>query len=216
MMEHLVDFTVDPCDDFYAFSCSAKTRGRKSPFPRREIPTKEDLVRDPPKKFEYMRKFYHSCTKINSRFSTEEVFEKCVEADGPGGEKCTKEELEEYGDIYVQMLGYIQQFFKETAFPAVTPDWEEATKDWFGGAGWTWDGVAARVLKDYFYIAAYSEVYSDPSDQNEDRSEYFESSIFFAPLINSVGVKNEDTHQIYIVPMTIPSRLCDLTFDAGC
>merc|ERR1711934_528093 len=90
MMEHLVDFTVDPCDDFYAFSCSAKTRGSKSPFPRREIPTKEDLVRDPPKKFEYMRKFYHSCTKINSRFSTEEVFEKCVEADGPGGESARR------------------------------------------------------------------------------------------------------------------------------
>ena len=108
--------------------------------------------------FEYMRKFYHSCTRINTRFTTEEVFEKCVEADGPGGEKCTKEELEEYGDIYVQMFGYIQQFFKETAFPAVTSDWEEATKDWFEGAGWTWYGVAAKVLKDYFYLGAFNEI----------------------------------------------------------
>jgi len=85
------------------------------------IDEKEALLKFPPKKFEYMQKFYLSCTKINTGFTTEEVFEKCVEADGPGGEKCTKEELEEYGDIYVQMLGYIQQFFKETAFPAVTP-----------------------------------------------------------------------------------------------
>merc|ERR1711971_858838 len=221
IMEHLVDFTVDPCDDFFAFSCSAKTRGRKFPFPSRKIiDKKEDLVRDPPKKFEYMRKFYHSCTKINTRFTTEEVFEKCVEADGPGGEKCTKVELEEYGDIYVQMFGYIQQFFKETAFPAVTSDWEEATKDWFGGAGWTWDGVAAKVLKDYFYLGAFNEIETNRKPNGAKfKTENFKSNVFFAPMINSVSFNAEfndgDIHEIYIVPMTIPSRLGRLTKAPG-
>jgi hypothetical protein len=203
MMHHLVDFAVDPCDDFFAFSCSAKTRGTRGPFPRKVIDEKEALLKFPPKKFGYMKKFYLSCTKINTGFTTEEVFEKCVEADGPGGEKCTKEELEEYGDIYVQMVGYIQQFFNETVFPAVTSNWEEASKDWFGGSGWTWYGVAARVLKDYFYLGAYN------------LRANFKSNVFFAPLINSVSMKDQDSHEIYIVPMTIPGRLRDLTSDAG-
>jgi len=223
MMEHLVDFTVDPCDDFFAFSCSAKTRGTKGPFPRKQIAEKKVLLKFPPKKFEYMQKFYISCTKINTGFTTEEVFEKCVEADGPGGEQCTKEELEEYGDIYVQMVGYIQKFFNETAFPAVTSDWEEVTKDWFGGRGWTWDGVAARVLKDYYYLAAWSEGEAIKKSDRTFLEQYFESYIFFAPLINSVGdsqwenpiEKTQDTHEIHIVPMSIPSRLGNLTKDPG-
>ena len=151
------------------------------------------------------------------------MFEKCVEADGPGGEQCTKEELEEYGDIYVQMVGYIQKFFNETAFPAVTSDWEETTKDWFGGRGWTWDGVAARVLKDYYYLAAWSEGEAIKKSDRTFLEQYFESYIFFAPLINSVGdsqwahpsVKTQHTHEIYIVPMSIPSRLGNLTKDPG-
>merc|ERR1719458_748030 len=55
MMEHLVDFTVDPCDAFFAFSCSAKTRGTKGPFPRKVIDEKEVLLKFPPKKFEYAK-----------------------------------------------------------------------------------------------------------------------------------------------------------------
>ena len=215
MIEHLIDSSVDPCDDFFAFSCSAKTRGTTGPFPRKVIDEKEDLLRFPPKKFDYMKKFYLSCTKINTGFTTEEVFEKCVEADGPGGEKCTKEELEEYGDIYVQMVGYIQKFFNETAFPAVTSDWEEASKDWFGGAGWTWYGVAATVLKDYFYLGAFNQIITTKNFYDEkQRIENFKSNVFFAPLINSVSMKEEeDTHEIYIVPMTIPGRLRRLTSD---
>jgi len=215
-MEHLIDFTVDPCDDFFAFSCSAKTRGTKGPFPRREFDEKEDLLKFPPKKFDYMKKFYQSCTRISTGFTTEEVFEKCVEADGPGGEKCTKEELEEYGVFYVQMVGYVQQFFNKTAFPAVTSNWEEATKDWFGGAGWTWYDVAALVLKDYFYLGAFNQFQKHNTGHKEKvRTESFKSNVFFAPMINSVSADpgGEDTHKIYIVPMTIPSRQGRLTSD---
>ena len=131
MMEHLIDFSVDPCEDFFAFSCSAKTRGTISPVSVKPLESKEELLKFPPKKFEYMKKFYLSCTNINAGFTTEEVFAKCTEEEGPGGERCTEEEVREYGEIFVQILSFVQKFFKETAFPAVTENWEEKTRNSF-------------------------------------------------------------------------------------
>ena len=198
-MEHLIDFTVDPCKDFFAFSCSAKTRGKEGPFPRQRLPSKDELLTkiDFPKNFDYMRRFYLSCGKIDTLYTTEQVLAQCVDPDGLYGETCKREELEEYGDIYGQMLDRIQEFFTKTAFPAVTENWEETAKARLGEQ-WNWETVAAVVLKDYFYLAAYNKV-------GEDK---FRSNVFFAPLINTKAKEDNDIHEIFIVPLTIlPSYL---------
>ena len=196
LMEHLIDPTIDPCDDFFAFACSAKTRGTPPPVTPITLEDNESLVKSPPKGYEYIKKFYLSCTSISNGFTTEEVFEDCIKDDG----KCTEREVEEYGDIYVQFLRYTEDFFKMTLFPAVNPNWEEDSKDWFEGSGWTWWDVSALVLKDNFYLAAFH-------DEGIDR---FRSNVFFAPLINKRG--SDTTHMIHIVPMTIPRRLKDPDF----
>ena len=108
--------------------------------------------------------------------------------------------IEEYGQIYVQFIRYSENFFKESLFPAVNPNWEKDSLDWFEGFGWTWWEVAARILKDNFYLAAFHD---------EDR-DTFRSNVFFAPLINKRGF--DTTHSIHIVPMTIPQRFSDPDF----
>jgi len=196
LMENLIDLTVDPCQDFFAFACSAKTRGTPLPVTPIDLVDEEALVKSPPEGYEYIKKFYQSCTSISDGFTTEEVFEDCVRDDG----KCTEREVEEYGDIYVQFLRYTEDFFKMTLFPAVNPNWEEDSKDWFEGFGWTWWDVSALVLKDNFYLAAF----------HDEARDTFRSNVFFAPLINRNGF--DTTHMIHIVPMTLPRRFRDKDF----
>ena len=196
LMENLIDLTVDPCDDFFAFACSAKTRETPLPVTPIILVDEESLVKSPPTGYEYIKKFYLSCTSISDGFTTEEVFEDCIKDDG----KCTEREVEEYGDIYVQFLRYTEDFFKMTLFPAVNPNWEEDSKDWFEGFGWTWWDVSALVLKDNFYLAAF----------HDEARDTFRSNVFFAPLINRNGF--DTTHMIHIVPMTLPRRFRDKDF----
>ena len=195
LMENLIDFTVDPCDDFFAFACSAKTRETPLPVTPITLMDEEALMKDPPRGYEYIQKFYQSCNRISDGFTTEEVFEACIKDDG----KCTEREVEGYGDIYVQFLRYTKDFFKMTLFPAVNPNWEKDSKDWFGGFGWTWWDVSANILKDNFYLAAF----------HDEKSDTFRSNVFFAPLINKLG---HATYMIHIVPMTIPRRFGDPDF----
>ena len=195
LLDHLIDPTVDPCDDFFAFACSSKTRGLSSPVTPIQLADDDELIRFPPEGFEYIKRFYQSCTAIEDGYTTEEVFGNCIKDDG----KCSEEELKEYGDIYVQFLNYAKVFFKKTAFPAVQPNWEKETENWFGGFGWSWWKVSALVLKDYFYLAAFHDIERDE----------FRSNIFFAPLVNR---QSKTTHKILIVPMTLPGRFNDSNF----
>ena len=210
MMEHFIDFSVDPFEDFFAFSCSAKTRGTKSPVPLKGLQPKEELLKFPPEKFDYMKKFYLSCTNINAGFTTEEVFAKCTEEEGPGGTKCTEEEVREYGEIYVQRLQFIQKFFKEAAFSAVTENWEELTKN-AEGKDKTWEGMSAYILENFFYLSPSNKIGEDLFWTNpgfaQIKTEHFTSNVFFAPLVGSLLDEEDDVHSIHIVPMSTPKRL---------
>merc|ERR1712110_1162128 len=121
------------------------TRGTQPPSTQAEIEGINDLVKNAPEGFEYIEKFFVSCSNKSTEQSTEEVFFECME-DG----ECDEEELAKYGDIYVQFLRYTTRFFLETKLPAVTPDWEQETERWFGEEGWTWWEFSARILRDYY------------------------------------------------------------------
>ena len=186
-LKNVIDINVDPCQDFFAFACSS--RPQVTPIQMLED---ETLAKDPPQGYEYINKFYRSCIEISDFYTVEEVFAECTEGDG----RCTERELKEHGAIYIQFLHKIEDFFKMTLFPAVNPNWEEESKNWFGGSGWTWWDVSATVLKDNFYLAAF----------HDGKKDTFRSNVFFAPLINKFSGFGR-THTIHIVPMTIPGRL---------
>ena len=218
MMKHLVDFTVDPCQDFFAFSCSAKTRGQKPPIARARIDDFKSLIRDPPEGFEYIGKFFTSCIQINqTERTTQEVFFNCFEGDG----KCTEEKAAEYGSIYAQFFKHTKRFVNNTAFPAAVPEawWDKRTRSWFGEEGWTWWDFSATILKNFYFLAAFDLEQVEGKRPNErswekkpnERSwDKFRTNLFFAPLIDSVAEKeNEFTsrHSIYLVPITIPHAI---------
>ena len=210
MMNHLIDFTVDPCHDFFAFSCSAKTRGQKPPIARARIEDFKSLVMEPPDGFEYIKKFFTSCIQIQTERTTQEVFFNCIEGDG----KCTEEKAAEYGDIYSQFFNHTKRFVNKTAFPAaVTPDWWEARgRVWFGDEGWTWWDFSADILKGYYFLAAFDveDKTWNKRDKTWDKWDKFRTNLFFAPLIDSVAEKPNEfgsRHSIYLVPITIPHAI---------
>lgn len=197
LLEGFIDQTVNPCEDFFAYACSSKTRG--SDLPGKMLKDEDTLIKFAPKEFKYVEKFYRSCTNISDGYSAEELFASCIRGDI----NCTEDGLKQYGDIYVHFLNYTKEFFKMTEFPAVNPNWERDTEGWFEGFGWSWWDVSAVVLKDHFYLGAFHDIERDT----------FRSNIFFAPLVNRLGIENKDTkHIIHIVPMTIPQRLRNQTF----
>merc|ERR1719509_617451 len=204
MIKFLIDASVDPCDDFFAFACSEKTRGNKLPITRRKNVDFKQLVKFPPAGFEYIQKFYRSCTKIGTGYTTEEVIAQCF-----GDGKCDEEEIRNYGDIFAQFLLFTREFFNKTMLPAVTPQWEEVTKDIYGGQGWNWWDFSASNLNDYFFLEAFHRVQTKTDFYQQTVEDMFRSNVFFAPMIDTfVEHGSQDIFpKIHIIPISIHETL---------
>ena len=207
----LVDMSVDPCEDFFSFACNSATRGSKIPPVAEPLMDLEQLVMNPPAGFDYVKKFYQSCNNISTEHTSLEVLFACTSTGD-----CSEERLARSGQVYIDFLRYLETFVNATAFPAVTPNWEEATSGWFGGLGWTWWDFAANTLKDYFYLGAFQYVNEtiDVTIDETIRWDVFQSHLFFAPMIETtldpVRLEEGDLEpRIHIVPMRVSHFLRD-------
>merc|ERR1719394_1513202 len=211
-MEELLDLTVDPCQDFFRFACNPKNP-RKAFSTNEPIVEFKQLIKNPPQGFEYIRKFYQSCTAISTGFSSEEVLMDCA-SDGV----CNDEELELFGKIYIDFFRHMKDFTNKTAFPAVTQNWENVTKDWFGGQGWNWWDFAANILKDNYFLGAFQYIQNitDTDNDIEYNTDIFHANMMFVPMIDT-SIKNKtlsvltgDLYPvIHIVPMSVSGFLRD-------
>ena len=199
-MTNLLDLGADPCDDFYKFACNVAKRGSPVPPAKQDVLSLEQLVKNPPQGFEYVKKFYESCNSVSSSISSSTVLFGCME-DGV----CTDSELGIHGKIYVDFVKALKEFVNLTNFPAVTPNWEEVTSDMFGGQGWNWWDFAAEIMKDHFFLGAFQYRKGHETTQGID---VFYSNLFFSPLIDTTvdteSLKEGDLlPMIHIVPMTL-------------
>ena len=72
-IENLLDLNNDPCDDFYKFACNVANRGNPVEPVKEPLLTFEQLVENPPEGFDYVKRFYRSCTAITTQKSSSEV-----------------------------------------------------------------------------------------------------------------------------------------------
>ena len=72
-IENLLDLNSDPCDDFYKFACNVAYRGESVPPVKEPLLTLDQLVENPPQGFDYVKRFYQSCTAISTKVSSSQV-----------------------------------------------------------------------------------------------------------------------------------------------
>jgi len=202
-VDFLMDKDIDPCEDFFAFSCRASGRGVKPPPEKEPLFKFVDLVKHPPEGFEYIKNFYKSCTIVGTGWTTEEILFECME-DG----QCTEEELQEWGHIFPLFLKYAKLMLGKARFPAITPNWEQVTSSWNQGEGWTWWNFAAETLKDNPVLAGFQ--YNDGRVMGG--VDYFRANMFYIPFIDTTVCRKrmgagDLMPMLYIVPMRVPKSI---------
>ena len=203
---YLIDSSVDPCEDFFQYACSSKKRGTEFPYAREDVTLNiTELVIKATGYFSFLKDFYQSCVTISTQFSIGDVVTYCL-----NDNKCPKEELAKFGFIYLDFQQHVKYFANETSWPVLTENWENKSKDFFNGEGFSWHKFSEVILKQQYYLGAFQYVKQSSSSITEN----FFSNVYFAPMIDhSVQEsllqerKKQYTSKIHIVPMTFPKFL---------
>ena len=210
-MQELVDLTADPCNDFFRYACKPTTQENPIPLKRNLIDSLEELVKQPPEEFKYVKKFYQSCADVPTGFTSEEVLAECMK-----DLICTDEELVDIAGagaarVYKDFIRHIKEFVNKTAFPVATPDWQEETKDLFGGKGWNWWDFASNIIRDDFFLAAFQYVSREANTDLSEGLDMFRAYLFFVPMIETTRDTNFDDGdllpKLHMVPMKVSSFL---------
>ena len=111
---------------------------------------------------------------------------------------------------HADLIPGLKLFATRTAFPVVTPNWEEKTRGWFNGQGWNWWDFAASIYKTWFFFGTFQ--YTEAPREVSRGVDIFIPNLFFVPMIDTT-IQQESLDEgdllplIHIVPMYMPKFL---------